>query len=98
MNLHNLLGALAWKTALVGSVQTIVDSRLEYVKLGAELISFHDYDNLNDAIDYGRFILSKGRENLGDQASKGENASANGENGNTPLTRVAGLKTQTRKY
>jgi alkanesulfonate monooxygenase len=44
-------------TALVGSPQTIVDSILDYVKLGAELISIRGYDNLNDAIDYGRFIL-----------------------------------------
>lgn len=70
-------------TALVGSVQTIVDSILDYVKLGAELISIRGYDNLNDAIDYGRFILPKVRENLLDQAKKGEDAAANGANDNT---------------
>jgi hypothetical protein len=42
---------------LVGSYQTVVDSILDYVKLGAELISIRGYDNLNDAIDYGRFII-----------------------------------------
>ncbi|KAI1482245.1 hypothetical protein K445DRAFT_133367 [Daldinia sp. EC12] len=51
-------------TALVGSVQTIVDSLLDYVDLGAELISIRGYDNLNDAIDYGRYILPKVREIL----------------------------------
>lgn len=44
-------------TALVGSPQTIVDSLLDYVELGAELISIRGYDNLNDAIDYGRFVM-----------------------------------------
>lgn len=44
-------------TALVGTPQTIVDSILDYVDLGAELISIRGYDNLNDAIDYGRYVL-----------------------------------------
>ncbi|PYH42249.1 LLM class flavin-dependent oxidoreductase [Aspergillus saccharolyticus JOP 1030-1] len=51
-------------TALVGSYQTIVDSLLDYVQLGAELISIRGYDNLNDAIDYGRYILPRVREKL----------------------------------
>lgn len=51
-------------TALVGSPQTIVDSLLDYVDLGAELISIRGYDNLNDAIDYGRFIIPPIREQL----------------------------------
>ena len=44
-------------TALVGSYQTVIDSILDYVNLGCELISIRGYDNLNDAIDYGRRIL-----------------------------------------
>ncbi|KAF6822284.1 alkanesulfonate monooxygenase [Colletotrichum musicola] len=48
-------------TALVGSPQTITDSIVDYVDLGAELISIRGYDNLNDAIDYGRYILPKVR-------------------------------------
>ncbi|MBN8944952.1 MAG: LLM class flavin-dependent oxidoreductase [Rhizobiales bacterium] len=44
-------------TALVGSPQTIADSILDYVDLGADLISIRGYDNLNDAIDYGRYVL-----------------------------------------
>ncbi|KAF3008615.1 hypothetical protein E8E13_008082 [Curvularia kusanoi] len=42
-------------TALVGSYQTVIDSILDYVDLGCELISIRGYDNLNDAIDYGRY-------------------------------------------
>ena len=51
-------------TALVGSPQTIVDSILDYVDLGCDLISIRGYDNLNDAIDYGRHVLPGVREAL----------------------------------
>lgn len=51
-------------TALVGSPQTVADSILDYVDLGAELISIRGYDNLNDAIDYGRYVLPKVRKAL----------------------------------
>jgi Coenzyme F420-dependent N5,N10-methylene tetrahydromethanopterin reductase and related flavin-dependent oxidoreductases len=54
-------------TALVGSPQTITDSILDYIDLGAELISVRGYDNLNDAIDYGRFVLPKVRQALLDR-------------------------------
>lgn len=54
-------------TALVGSPQTVTDSILDYVDLGAELISFRGYDNLNDAIDYGRFVLPNVRQALLDR-------------------------------
>lgn len=57
-------GARGASTALVGSPQTIADSILDYVYLGAELISIRGYDNLNDAIDYGRYVLPKVREGL----------------------------------
>jgi alkanesulfonate monooxygenase len=51
-------------TALVGTPQTIADSLLDYVELGADLISIRGYDNLNDAIDYGRYVLPLVREEL----------------------------------
>ncbi|KAL4782343.1 luciferase-like domain-containing protein [Aspergillus varians] len=51
-------------TALVGSYTTVSESILDYVELGAELISIRGYDNLNDAIDYGRYILPQVREEL----------------------------------
>lgn len=65
-------------TALVGSPQTIADSILDYVDLGAELISIRGYDNLNDAIDYGRYILPRVREALKEREEKGRDA-ANSE-------------------
>ena len=44
--------------------QTIIDSILDYVGLGCELISIRGYGNLNDAIDYGRYVLPGVREAL----------------------------------
>jgi alkanesulfonate monooxygenase len=57
-------------TALVGSPKTVADSLLDYVDLGAELISIRGYDNLNDAIDYGRYVLPLVREGLKERAEK----------------------------
>jgi alkanesulfonate monooxygenase len=51
-------------TALVGSPQTIADSILDYIDLGADLISIRGYDNYNDAIDYGRYVLPLVRQGL----------------------------------
>ncbi|KAJ9640697.1 hypothetical protein H2204_003326 [Knufia peltigerae] len=79
-------------TALVGSYRTVVDSILDYVKLGCELISIRGYDNLNDAIDYGRYVLPKVRENLPpppqtEEHKGGENGGQNGTNGATLVSR-----------
>ncbi|KAF2656230.1 bacterial luciferase-like protein [Lophiostoma macrostomum CBS 122681] len=86
-------GARGASTALVGSPQTIADSILDYVDLGAELISIRGYDNLNDAIDYGRYILPKVREGLKErelaEKTNGETGSvkhANGVNGDAPAS------------
>ncbi|ROV88721.1 hypothetical protein VPNG_10230 [Cytospora leucostoma] len=56
-------------TALVGSYETVAESLLDYVDLGAELISIRGYDNLNDSIDYGRYILPRVREGLAKRAA-----------------------------
>ncbi|KAH7309204.1 luciferase-like domain-containing protein [Stachybotrys elegans] len=51
-------------TALVGSYGTVVESILDYIELGADLISIRGYDNFNDAVDYGRYILPAVRKRL----------------------------------
>ncbi|MEZ2223312.1 LLM class flavin-dependent oxidoreductase [Rhizobium sp. RCC_161_2] len=60
-------------TALVGSPQTIADSILDYIDLGADLISIRGYDNLNDAIDYGRYILPLVRSGIDERAAQQRN-------------------------
>ncbi len=52
----NATNASGATTALVGSPRTIADSILDYVDLGADLISIRGYDNFNDAVDYGRYV------------------------------------------
>ena len=44
---------------------------LDYVDLGAELISIRGYDNLNDLVDYGRYILPLVRQELAHRAATG---------------------------
>jgi alkanesulfonate monooxygenase len=56
-------------TALVGSFDTVAESILDYVDLGCELISIRGYDNLNDAIDYGRYVLPRVRKGLQERES-----------------------------
>ncbi|KAI0469870.1 bacterial luciferase-like protein [Xylariaceae sp. FL0804] len=59
-------------TALVGSYKTVADSILDYVNLGCELISIRGYDNLNNAVDYGRHILPRVRGVLAERESQKE--------------------------
>lgn len=58
-------------TALVGSYETVAAAILDYVDLGADLISIRGYDNLNDAIDYGRYVLPLVREELAHREATG---------------------------
>ncbi|MFT4002219.1 MAG: LLM class flavin-dependent oxidoreductase [Rhizobium sp.] len=51
-------------TALVGSPETVARAILDYVDLGAELVSIRGYENLYDVIDYGRYVLPLVREGL----------------------------------
>jgi len=59
-------------TALVGTPETVAAAILDYVDLGAELISIRGYDNLNDLIDYGRYILPLVRQELAHRAATGQ--------------------------
>ncbi|VUC30780.1 unnamed protein product [Clonostachys rosea] len=59
-------------TALVGSYQTVIDSILDYVDLGASLISIRGYDNFSDVVDYGRYILPGVREGIAKKAANGK--------------------------
>ena len=63
-------------TALVGSWETVSESILDYVDLGADLISIRGYDNLNDSIDYGRYILPRVRKGIAERAAKANGTSA----------------------
>ncbi|WP_117193134.1 LLM class flavin-dependent oxidoreductase [Rhizobium terrae] len=63
-------------TALVGSPRTIADSILDYIDLGCDLISIRGYDNFNDAVDYGRYILPLVREGIREREEEKKKAAA----------------------
>lgn len=58
-------------TALVGTPEKVAAAILDYVDLGADLVSIRGYDTLNDVIDYGRHILPLVREELAHRESTG---------------------------
>ncbi|WP_018640160.1 LLM class flavin-dependent oxidoreductase [Parafrankia elaeagni] len=65
-------GATGASTALVGTPETVAAAILDYVDLGADLISIRGYDNFNDALDYGRYILPLVRQELAHRAATGQ--------------------------
>jgi alkanesulfonate monooxygenase len=62
-------------TALVGTPETVAAAILDYIDLGASLISIRGYDNLNDLIDYGRYILPLVRQELAQREATGQRGS-----------------------
>ncbi len=68
-------GAAGASTALVGTPETVAAAILDYVDLGAELISIRGYDNLDDLIDYGRYVLPLVRSELAHRAATGSRGS-----------------------
>jgi alkanesulfonate monooxygenase len=58
-------------TALVGSPETVAAALLDYVDIGCDLLSIRGFDPLNDAIDYGRYVLPIVREELARREANG---------------------------
>ncbi|MDA0171465.1 LLM class flavin-dependent oxidoreductase [Solirubrobacter taibaiensis] len=65
-------GALGASTALVGTPETVAAAILDYIDLGASLVSIRGYDNLNDTIDYGRTVIPLVRQELAHRAATGQ--------------------------
>ena len=68
-------GAAGASTALVGTPETVAAAILDYIDLGASLVSIRGYDNLNDLIDYGRYILPLVRQELAHREATGQRGS-----------------------
>jgi alkanesulfonate monooxygenase len=64
-------GASGASTALVGTPEKVAAAILDYVDLGADLISIRGYDNFNDAVDYGRYIIPLVRQELAHREATG---------------------------
>jgi len=59
-------------TALVGSPETVAAAILDYVDLGADLVSIRGYDTLADAVDYGRYVLPLVRQEIAHREATGQ--------------------------
>ncbi|MRH91250.1 LLM class flavin-dependent oxidoreductase [Nocardia sp. SYP-A9097] len=66
-------------TALVGSPETVAAAILDYIDLGASLVSIRGYDTLNDVIDYGRYVLPLVRQELEHRKATGRRGTLQGE-------------------
>jgi len=64
-------GATGASTALVGTPETVAAAILDYIDLGADLISIRGYDNYNDAVDYGRYLIPLVRQELAHREATG---------------------------
>ncbi|MCW2523942.1 MAG: putative alkansulfonate monooxygenase [Frankiales bacterium] len=66
-------------TALVGSPETVAAAILDYVDAGASVVSIRGYDTLQDAKDYGQYILPLVRQELAQRAATGRRGSLQSE-------------------
>jgi alkanesulfonate monooxygenase len=57
-------------TALVGTPETVAQAILDYVDLGATIVSIRGYDNLNDVVDYGKHLLPLVRQELASRSAQ----------------------------
>jgi alkanesulfonate monooxygenase len=58
-------------TALVGTPETVAAAILDYVDIGADLVSIRGYDTLADAVDYGRYVLPLVRQEIAHREATG---------------------------
>jgi alkanesulfonate monooxygenase len=63
-------GAGGNTTALVGSPETVALAMLDYIDIGVDTILIRGYDPLDDAIDYGRYLLPLVRQELAHRAQQ----------------------------
>jgi len=57
-------GAVGNSNALVGTPETVAAALMDYVRLGADILSARGYDTLEDAIDFGREVIPIVREEV----------------------------------
>ncbi|MCU1661935.1 MAG: Alkanesulfonate monooxygenase [Pseudonocardia sp.] len=66
-------------TALVGTPETVAAAILDYVDLGADLVSIRGYDTLADAVDYGKHVLPLVRQELAHREATGRRGTVQDE-------------------
>ncbi|MDA0171457.1 LLM class flavin-dependent oxidoreductase [Solirubrobacter taibaiensis] len=66
-------------TALVGTPETVAAAILDYVDLGADLVSIRGYDTLNDAVDYARSVIPLVKQELAHREATGSRGTLQAE-------------------
>lgn len=57
-------GAAGNSNALVGTPETVAAALMDYVRLGADILSARGYDTLEDAVDFGRNVIPLVRDEV----------------------------------
>ncbi|MEV6328940.1 LLM class flavin-dependent oxidoreductase [Streptomyces sp. NPDC051909] len=75
-------GGAGNSNALVGTPETVAQALLDYYDLGVDILSARGYDLLDDAIDFGRYVIPIVREEVArrdaERAARGTLAAVNG--------------------
>jgi alkanesulfonate monooxygenase len=66
-------------TALVGSPETVAAAILDYVDLGADLVSIRGYDTLAAAVDYARYVMPLVKQELAHREATGQRGALQAE-------------------
>jgi alkanesulfonate monooxygenase len=67
-------------TALVGTPETVAAAIVDYVDLGADLVSIRGYNTLADARDYGRYVFPLVRQELAHREATGQRGTLQADN------------------
>ena len=65
--------------ALVGTPETVAAALLDYVDLGADILSARGYDFINDTVDFGRYVIPIVREEVARRDARAAKADAAAE-------------------
>ncbi|MFC9491390.1 LLM class flavin-dependent oxidoreductase, partial [Streptomyces hydrogenans] len=75
-------GGAGNSNALVGTPETVAQALLDYYDLGVDILSARGYDLLDDAIDFGRYVIPIVREEVAkrdaERVARGALAGVNG--------------------
>jgi alkanesulfonate monooxygenase len=83
-------GAGGNTTALVGTPETVAKALLDYVDIGVTTILIRGFDPLDDAIDYGRYLLPLVREEVARRDAGAAPGAAPGTAERTPVGAASG--------
>ncbi|MCX4510771.1 LLM class flavin-dependent oxidoreductase [Streptomyces sp. NBC_01619] len=65
-------GGAGNSNALVGTPETVAQALLDYYDLGVDILSARGYDLLDDAIDFGRYVIPIVREEVAERDAERE--------------------------